>query len=142
VWIIPNIWNIDGQSNLDLNGAFDSQIHRDLDSIRSSVSRIIRGPQPLQLSSYLRPGSDIGIHNTMNLAFGVLQDRPIGMSRVGNQFGYVPQVLVLTYDSADFMSRTSFGLGTGIVPVHYIDAQEFGGDYTLYLQVERLDTMA
>jgi hypothetical protein len=83
----------------------------------------------------------MGIRNTMSLAIGVPQHRPIGMQPVGNQFGFTPQMLVLTYDSADYMSRTAFGLGTGIVPVRYVDANEFGGDYTLYFQVERMDTM-
>ena len=44
-----------------------------------------------------------------------------------------------TYDSAEFMSRTDFGSGVGIVPVRYVDPKSFAGDYTLYLQVERVN---
>jgi len=47
-------------------------------------------------------------------------------------------VLVLTYESADYISHTDFGHGPGIVDVHYADAYQLGGDYTLYLQVERI----
>ena len=59
----------------------------------------------------------------------------------GNQFGFTPQVLVLTYESADYISRTSFGFGAGIIPVRYVDDSSLAADYTLYFQVERLDTM-
>jgi hypothetical protein len=111
--------------------------------LRTAVSRIIRGPQPLALASYLRPGSSMGLGNTMSIAAGFMQDRPIGMQPVGSgRFGFIPQVLVLTYDSADYFSRNSFGFATGIVPVRYVDASEFGADYTLYFQVERLDAEA
>ena len=48
-----------------------------------------------------------------------------------DQFGFTPQVLVLTYDSADYFSRTSFGFGLGIVPVRYVDARVLGRLYAL-----------
>jgi hypothetical protein len=55
-----------------------------------------------------------------------------------DQFGFIPQMLVLTYDSADFMAHTDFGVGVGVVPIRYVDPSSFAGDYTLYFQVERL----
>ena len=45
-------------------------------------------------------------------------------------------MLVLTYESAEYMARTDFGFGVGIVPVRYTDHPSFGGDYTLYLQIQ------
>ena len=141
-WIIPNIWSVDGRSDLDLEGAYESQLRRDLDALARNVGRIIRGPQPLELASYLKPGNTMGLNNTISLAMGVMQDRPVGMQPIGgNRFGFTPQVLVLTFESAEFMSRTSFGFGRGIVPVRYVDTNEFGADYTLYFQVERTDTL-
>jgi hypothetical protein len=103
IWIAPNIWSIDGQHDLDLVGAASSSLRRDLPALRTAVSRIIRGPQPLSLNSYLRPGSSMGLGNTMSIGAGFMQDRPIGMQPLGGgRFGFTPQVLVLTYDSADY----------------------------------------
>ncbi len=142
MWIAPNIWDIEGWENLDLVGEAIRSLRRDLPALRTSVARIIRSPQPLALSSFLLPGSSVGLNNTMSLAFGSPQNRPIGIQPIGgDRFGFTPQVLVLTYESAEYMSRTSFGFGRGIVPVRYVDSREFGGDYTLYFQVERMDTM-
>jgi hypothetical protein len=148
-YIIPNIWSVDGHSNLDLVGSYNREVGFSLDSLGRRVGRMIRGenPQPLALASYLKPGARMGLNNTVTLDSGVMQDRPVGMDTMGGngsrlRFGFRPQVLVLTYESADYMSRTSFGFGSGIVPVRYVDTNEFGGDYTLYLQVERMDTVA
>lgn len=148
-WIIPNIWSVDGATGLNLLESYRREVGYQLDALGRTVGRMIRsqnGFQPLALPSYLKPGADMGLNNTLTLDSGVMQDRPIGMYSMGParfgqiQGGFRPQVLVLTYDSAEFMSHTSFGFGPGIVPVHYTDATEFGGEYTLYLQVERLDT--
>lgn len=137
-YLIPTIWVVNGPSNLDLVGSYHSQINRDLPALGRAVARIIRGPQPLTLESYLRPGASMGLNTGLRLAIGVPQKRPIGMQPERDQFGFIPQVLVLTYDSAEFMSRTDFGSGIGIVPVRYVDAQSFAGDYTLFLQIERI----
>jgi hypothetical protein len=140
VLIIPTIWLYIG--NYDLGNAADPvhayslQINHDLPALGRAAARIIRGPQPLALASYLRSGASMGLNNTMRLAISVPRDRPIGMQPERDQFGFIPQVLVLTYDSARFISHTSFGFGIGIVPVRYIDPQSLGGDYTLYFQVD------
>jgi len=137
-FIIPTIWVVDGPDDMNLVGNYHSQIDHDLPALGRAVGRIIRGPQPLRLESYLRPGDSMGLNNTMRLAIGVPQKRPIGMQPERDQFGFIPQVLTLTYDSAEFMSRTDFGFGIGVVPVRYVDPQGFAGDYTLYFQIERI----
>lgn len=137
-YIIPTIWVAVGPSNMDLMGAYASQLNHDLPALGRAVARIIRGPQPLRLDSYLRPGASMGLNISMRLRLAVPQKRPIGMQPERDQFGFIPQVLVLTYDSAEFLARTDFGNGIGVVPVRYVDPQSFGGDYTLYLQVERM----
>ncbi len=136
--IIPTIWEIDDRSELGLSDSYHYQLEHDITGLGHAVARLILGPQPLTLNSYLRPGAAMGLGISMRLALGVPQNRPIGMQPERDQFGFIPQVLVLTYDSAEFMSRTDFGVGIGVVPVRYVDPQAFAGDYTLYFQVERL----
>ena len=138
--IIADMWSVDGRSDLGLQDDYIREIIRSGDDVRQAVRNMIRNPPPLELSKYLRPGDAMGIRNTLSLAIGVPQNRPIGMQPMGRQFGFIPQVLVLTYDFADLLSRTETNLGLGIIPIRYVDAPSFGGDYTLFLQVERLDT--
>jgi hypothetical protein len=136
--IIPSIWYMCGRDNLGLAENYFYQLEHDREAIGQAVARIIRGPQPLRLDSYLRPGGTMGLRISMRLALGVPQNRPIGMQPERDQFGFIPQMLVLTYDSADFMAHTDFGVGVGVVPIRYVDPSSFAGDYTLYFQVERL----
>lgn len=139
--IIPTIWEWDGVSNLNLMRNYADAIDRDRDALARSVVGTINTPPPLELVKFLKDGNSVGINNTMLLGYGFPQDRPIGMNTAGSQFGFTPQVLVLTFQAADFISRTNFGRGMGIVPVRYVDASSLQGDYTLFLQVERLDNM-
>lgn len=67
------------------------------------------------------------------------RDRPIGMENRGNHYGYTPQMLVLTYDAADRIARTDFGFGAGIIPLSFKDRDEMRGDYTVFVQIERLN---
>jgi len=141
VVILPDIWVVDPNNrlisrNLDLQGAYHRQIDHDLPVLGRAVARIIRGPQPLALDSYLRPGASMGLNNAVRLPIGVPQDRPIGMQPEREQFGFVPQVLVLTFDSARFIAHKDFGFGMGVVPIRYVDHPSFAGDYTLYVQVD------
>ena len=139
VVIIPTIWVVAGPDDLGLHDSYQTQVNHDRSALGRAVARIIRGPQPLALDSYLRPGASMGLNNTMRLAIGVPQERPIGMQPERDQFGFIPQVMVFTYDSAEFMSHTDFGFGIGVIPVRYVDPQGFAGDYTLYFQVERIN---
>ncbi len=140
--IIPDIWSIMGENGENLRTAYLDDLIRARSAVGRAVTGIITHPPRRELGSYLRNGSTLGIENTISLGFGYPQDRPIGMHSIGNnRFGFTPQVLVLTYDSAEYISRTSFGFGIGVVPIRYVDDSNLAGDYTLYLQVERVDTM-
>lgn len=137
-YIIPSIWLATGPDNLNLMDAYRAQLDHDRANLEHRVADMITHRNSLQLGSFLRPGSIFGLAPGMRLAIGVPQRRPIGMQPEREQFTFIPQVLVLTFDSAEYLSRTDFGSGIGIVPVRYVDPQGFGGDYTLYFQVERL----
>ncbi|PYT01606.1 MAG: hypothetical protein DMF63_01810 [Acidobacteria bacterium] len=137
VAIIPNIWSVDAHSDLDLVGSYIREMRRARPGIARAALNIGRNGGAMELATFLKPGASMGIGNTMSLAIGVPQDRPVGMSPTSDgRFGFIPQVLVLTYGSAAYLSRADFGFGPGIVPVRYVDHPSFGGDYTLFLQVE------
>lgn len=54
--------------------------------------------------------------------------------------GLTPIEMVLTYDSATDAARATIDLGVpGVYEFRYVDSHDHG-DYSLYLQVERLDT--
>jgi len=145
VLIIPTVWEWDNEPNLRLLMDYNEDIRRSSTprgSVSVELATIIRNRPSLELSKFLLSGSSLGINlNTMQkLAGGIAQDRPIGMHTTGlNQFGFIPQGLVLTYESANYLSRTNFDFGLGVVPVRYVDAPGMGGDYIILLKVERTD---
>lgn len=142
IFIIPTIWEWDGVNDQDLTGDYGSELNEATSGFAARiVSDIIQAPPPLSLGSFLKTGAEwTRINNALYLAYGVPQDRPIGMELNGSRYGYNAKVLILTNAAAEFISRTDFGKGPGIVPVQYVDHPSLGGDYTMYLQVERVDT--
>jgi subtilase family protein len=66
------------------------------------------------------------------------KDRPIGMAHRTTHWGYLPQLLVLTYDAADRTSRTDLGRGAGVIPLLFRDHEDLRGDYTVFLRIERI----
>ena len=145
--IIPSIWTVNGTNgNRDANE--DMQVHYFGELLRAradyglAIANMITHPPAMAINNFLVRGNMVGIRNAATVPFGVPQTRPIGLEAIGREFGFTPQALVLTFESAQFISHTDTGLGVGIVPVHYVDHRSFGGDVTLYFQVERMDTMA
>lgn len=139
--IIPNIWSVNNtngnlDSNVNMQVSYLHEIIRSRTELRAAVLGMFTHPPDLMLDKFLLPGNQMGIRNTMTVNYGVPQTRPVGVQRIGRDFGFTPQVLVLTYESANYMSRTDFGFGTGIVPVKYVDDPSFAGDYTLYFQIQ------
>jgi hypothetical protein len=51
---------------------------------------------------------------------------------------FSPQRLRLTFSLADRASRFDFGLGNGVIPIRYQDAEALKGDYTFFVQIRRL----
>lgn len=137
--IIPTIWEWD--NNGPLRGTFADALERDRPAITSTVSRLISSSLPATPDSYVLPGSSLGIGNTVTLGHGPLglgqvDDRPIGMRALDGNYGFTPQVLVLTYDGARVLARADFGFGRGVIPVRYQDDRSLEGDYTLFIHVE------
>jgi hypothetical protein len=84
--------------------------------------------------------------NALTYSAGFGMDRPIGATAwVGALHGYIPQHLILTRQKIEALltsNQTIGGLPRGIIPLQFYDAPSTqlgaGGDYTIYLQVERL----
>ena len=115
-------------------------------SLLSNLTTLIRGSALRTPAEFLRSGDSMGLgllrsritHGTS--LTGESADRPIGMVRRlgGNGFTFVPQVLVLTYESADAISRGDlFGKGRGIVEIRHTDPDTLKGDYSLFYRVQR-----
>lgn len=139
--IFPTLWEWDAPEHMYLL-YLDSMLgYRP--TVVSAVAALITAPPTTSLGSYLVPGSALGVGVTTAMGDGPLGTgevgfRPIGMQRSGDGWVFTPASLVLTYDGADYISRTDFGRGRGVVEVRYIDHQVLAGDYSIYLQVERL----
>lgn len=142
--IIPTIWEWDNTGAL--RTAFADALERDRPAITSSVRRMISSSLPTSSESFVLPGSSLGIGNTVTLGHGPLglgqvDDRPIGMRALDGNYGFTPQALVLTYNSARELARMDVGFGRGVIPVRYQDDRGLEGDYTLFIQVEETSAL-
>jgi len=133
--IFPNLWERDESAHA-LIGEYRNAMAAQQNSIASTVANLIRGPgvrYPNVFFGGVRPVLNLGTGGS----FGERNDRPIGMAwvgRGGDHYHYVPQMLVLTFDAAEQASRTN----NGMLTVRLRDDETLQGDYTLYLQVQRL----
>jgi hypothetical protein len=135
--VIPSLWETDNDMRL-LDVQWTSSIAGTFSTIGPEVGLMIarragHTPTP-ELNTTLRRLFDSVRINEGNDP----KDRPVGMDDRGEQLGYMPQALILTFDAADRLSRTDFGLGAGILPLTFRDQSDFNGDYTLYVQVQRM----
>jgi hypothetical protein len=130
VLLIPTIWERDELTQ------FVDEYKRNLDTRLPAYVRTLFGTA-LGLGNMIGgapPLGDYEVGTAINLAS---HDRPIGTSSgAASQW---PKRMLLTYDIAQKASEsTRDGLGTGIFRVRYQDSEDLGGDYTLYIQIERL----
>lgn len=142
--IIPTIWEWDNTGAL--RTAFADALERDRPAITSTVRRLISSSLSAAPESFVLPGSSLGIGNTVTLGHGPLglgqvDDRPIGMRTLDGNYGFTPQALVLTYNSARELARADFGFGRGVIPVRYQDDRSLEGDYTLFIHVEETSSL-
>lgn len=142
VVLFPVLWEWDSDTESQALGdkfvamATDPRLER-------YVSRFITGPAGTHLTDFIKRGSEIGLPLGVTLGHGPLGlgevgNRPIGMARSGDRYVFDPQVLILTYEAADLISRSDFGHGPGIFEMRLKDDSDLQGDYTLFLQVKRL----
>jgi hypothetical protein len=142
VFIAPSIWEWDGDRRLQDDYATKMSDARG--AVAGAVSAMINGTRPLTPASALMTGDVVGIGTTVTLGRGPLGwgspgNRPIGMTVLGDGFGFTPQVMALTYDVAREVARRDVGFGRGVVLVNYRESDGLlQGDYSLFLKVEDL----
>jgi hypothetical protein len=142
VIIAPAIWEWDGDQRLQSDYA--SKMSDARVSVTSAVRAMIDGTRPLTPDSAMMPGAAVGIGNTVTLGRGFLglgdpKNRPIGMTALGDNFGFTPKVIALTYDVARELARRDIGFGRGVLLVPYPESDGLlQGDYSLFLKIEDL----
>lgn len=152
--IIPAIFEDDG--NRDLIDTYNSTIFRLRPNIETSLIGLIRGPALLSPAQWVQDGRLLGLGDLApslshgDSFIGEAVDRPVGMGRVEafgltgsgplrNNYTFIPPGIVLTYDSAELISRSNLtGRGVGVIEMRYRDDDRLQGDYTLYFKVERV----
>jgi len=165
VLIIPAIWEEDSSDiavsainrvgnavGSTLNPISDVLTNENYSAYRNMVFGLVGGPVVSQLSNLIgniAPG--MNPTNTMNLItnrlgsavskiIGVSKDRPIGMILSGGSYIFNPQVITLNYRTAEAALGPNAiqQYGPGIIALQYRDEQRLAGDYTLYLQIEKV----
>jgi hypothetical protein len=139
--VFPTLWEWDSPTHALI--AYQDAMATALPAVAGAVAPMIVSGTPLSLDAWRLPGSALGLGSMTSLGDGPLglgevAFRPIGMTRSGDRWVFTPAALVLTYDSADFISRTDFGLGRGVVEFKYQDDPALQGSYRVFVQVERL----
>lgn len=138
VTIIPAIWEYDGGQ--DVFNDWVKWNQQAVQNLRNSTSflslvglkgKIILDVSQLALNDALRLSD--------NSILGNAYDRPIGfVARDAYNYTFNPQILAFNYSTAEFALSNNFGYGNGIIPIRYVDAPKFAGDYTIYVQIEKV----
>jgi hypothetical protein len=143
--IIPAIFESDRASSL--RETYNVAVRNARPVIQSSLAALLRGSALRTAAQFLVRGESVGLGGLASTLShgasftGERVDRPIGMRPPpgGSNFTFVPQALVLTYESAELIARSDlFGRGRGVVEIRYTDDSRLRGDYSLYLLVERV----
>jgi hypothetical protein len=142
VWIIPTIWRSFADTGLDTPYLFGIQhTYRDLDA---DVSNVVanRGGPTFDTAISTRFVNEFNQVKLSPLLLGGVRSttRPVGLFRQNGDEVFVPQAaFILTYDAAQQLARRPYPRGgSGIYEFTYRDDDHLEGNYTLYLQVERL----
>jgi len=66
-------------------------------------------------------------------------NRPVGLAPAGGKLSFTPSVVGLTTTTAELVIAGQGGARSpGVIEVRYTDSEDLKGDYSLFLQVERL----
>jgi hypothetical protein len=142
VFITPTIWEWDPGQNFWQGWL---SWHQQIDvKFGPTAKEIVAGKFPP--FGPIFDAVSLGIQTAATLtAYGPIGnsgERPIGFMQTaagGNDYEFVSKTLVLTEDVADAIANSQpAGLGSGILSIPYTEHPYFRGDYTLYLQVERM----
>jgi hypothetical protein len=139
--ITPTIWEWDGGT--DILQSWGTSISENAPEIAQSVANLINGSS--DENDLIKTNLEMGLPAFFDLLsdiFGRAEDRPVGGVASGDNktFQFNPKSLLLTYETASLATQTDFGFGRGVLAIQYTDPSPQTGRYTLYLQVQRVDT--
>lgn len=139
--VMPTVWEWDDTPGL-FDSIFDNSPLRFTDNLAATLSMFANGDyrsRPVaanEIGLLGAPGTEITVRRSL---MGDKKDRPIGMNSSGGDYSFTPQFIAFTYDSAEEALRSDpVGRGPGVFEINYKDHPDLRGDYTLYLQIERM----
>jgi hypothetical protein len=140
VSITPTIWEWDGAT--DILQSWGATISENGPKITQATANIIKGStdDDKVIQTNLEMGLPAAFDLLSDIA-GRAQDRAVGgvPTNQDKDFKFEPQTLVFTYDKAVLATQNNpFGRGVGVIEVSYTDPPDQIGNYTLYIQIERV----
>lgn len=138
VAIAPTVWEVDSGDVLTaplLGGMAGSAIGlAKTAGIIGPIASLLPGTGLLGKATTAMAGIAANIAGTVK-QFG---NRPVGTTTAGSNLQYAPQVVILTTGTAEAVLAGKAGIRPGVIEVRYHDSPGLDGDYSLYLQVERI----
>jgi hypothetical protein len=136
VTVIPSIFEYDGGT--DAFNEWTKWGKTTLSKIKSFLGKIF-GP----VTDIVFEGVDLGLDIAVSMGesgiVGQAQDRPIGMKKEGEKYNFKSKVVTLTYEKAEWLIKNNpAGKGNGILELRYVDEPRLAGDYSFYIQVEKV----
>jgi hypothetical protein len=136
--ITPSIWEWDGGK--DAFGDWVAWGQQTVGKVRDRLQELL-GPDSKVVLDWIELGLDVAVSIAEPTVIGQAGDRPIGMAKDGNQYVFRPQVIALNYHSAERLVQDNpMGLGHGVIALRFADDSTLKGDYSLYMQVEKIST--
>ena len=129
--VAPTVWELDSDDVLTAAPA----------NTVLGVTQVLRAVTPIASTipgtSALMPAvtSATGLASQVATFQKESMNRPIGVMRDG---AYSPKLVVLNVRTAEASLASRAGKAPGVIEVRYTDPEDLKGDYTLFLQVERL----
>jgi hypothetical protein len=131
--IAPAIWEYDGGK--DAWGDWVSWGQQTVAGIGPKLAALI-GEKSKVVFEAAEIALGVAVSMTKAGLVGQASDRPIGMQPNGTGgYTFTPKVVALNYDSAAAIANNGTG---GVLEIQYADAAELRGNYSLFLQVQKV----
>jgi hypothetical protein len=145
VAITPTIWEWDGGT--DMFNSWGQLVADNGPDIAQAVANFINAgsvPGIPTNSDFIKTNLEMGLPALFRLSSGITGqagDRPIGLTKAEGGYNFNAKSMVLTYETATLATQNDFGKGPGVLAVDFQDPADIGsGQYTAYIQIERVDT--
>jgi hypothetical protein len=129
------IWEYDGAG--DVFGGWLKAGKKALPKLAALADKAISGKKESgQVTQWTELG--LGLLSLIHDVTGSPGDRPVGTNKREDKTVFNPRSIILTYESAAQLARRSIGGVTGLISVQYRDTADLGGNYTLWLRIEKV----